>query len=663
MLLRRLSKLLGLILCLLLSWDISAQPNVNLVDLQLKLQQDVTAVDSALTKTRIANYFIYHDLDSASYYIDDVLAGIVSEEYVLPDTFHKHLLVKAWTHQGQQEYATAKEYIYEAIAINRGNMNRDDKLELLMNLGALLVQTRDTSILDFVEREMVHVDTTLSRADYIMYTLLHKYKSAYYAQKEDYHNAINTLLQVANASFLDKIPNYKYGIRTSLSKYLSFIGDLESADKFCVLALKEDLFKHQKKDLFYDLSILHIHKDSLQEAKVFLDSFRNIRPHIKSDKRKMFYAEATINLHEKNWHQAKSQIDSCFQYQSQIENNQDQLELYLLHSNLCDQMKDTASMVACLAKMDSLMLSDSSLFSITNRANVARIKFLHKLSKTDDALTAQFRNYESNNAALIEKKIDPDLIAAVLAFDKEEQDLQMQKLAANNAAQESLLLYTASNLKNALVALVLLIVLVCYFIRRNIIRGKNEYRVELEKIQLERSAIEEKYQLERKAAQEKRQLANQALNEKNRLRLLAQQERRRLEIQQNELKSRIEHIEKSKTELENKLLNSQEPIDKEYILITTKTKVHKIKIDQLKYVIAESDGTRFHLKENSFWVILSLKEVMELLPAEYFVRIFRSTVVNTRFIMAVNSSYVILENGEELAMSRTYREGVRDRVG
>jgi DNA-binding LytR/AlgR family response regulator len=77
---------------------------------------------------------------------------------------------------------------------------------------------------------------------------------------------------------------------------------------------------------------------------------------------------------------------------------------------------------------------------------------------------------------------------------------------------------------------------------------------------------------------------------------------------------------------------------------------------------AENDGTRFYLKDKEFFIIIPLKEVAKQLPDNHFLRIFRSTIVNISYIQLVHSKHIVLENGKELVMSRTYKENVKSTV-
>jgi len=630
---------------------IYGQPNVDYDKLKKKLKsEDKTALDSAYTKIKLANYLIYHDLGEATEYIDAVLDGIEQNDFVLPDTFHRHLLIKAWTHQGKQQFEEANLYVDQAMLVAKDNKSRDDKLELLMNKGALLLQTKDAGLVDFVEQQLLEVDTTLSKADYIMYTLLHQYKSRAYALEEDYERAIRTLLKVSDSKFLDKIPSYKYGVRSALSAYTSFLGDKETAVKQLENALQDELFKHQKKQAYYDLCQLKLESDSLASAIKYLDLFHELTPHTRVDRRDYHYLSAAIQKQNMKHALSTSHIDSALLLQDGIQNNQKLLDVILLKSKLCEKMKHKQGMAFCIHMLDSLMAADNRLATTLNSTRVSKVRMLNMFLQSDTSYARDFATYDSLNTALIQKKMDPDLVAALLDFDNDEQQYQINQLAQTNARKDTHLGVQSARLEYAFGSIFTMALIFGFIYFRNAKQKR-------ETAQRAKEEIAEA----NKIVQEKRLQAEKAAAEKSRLAALALAERKRLQEKQNELKMRVSQIEQSNQELENQLNTSQNRSG--FITINTRTKVHKIKIDQLMFVSAESEGTRFYLKDKNFLILVSLKAVAKLLPDYHFVRIFRSTVVNIEFIQAVNSKYIVLENGEELVMSRTYKEEVKRRVG
>ncbi len=669
-----ITSLCSLFIILIFPFVLLAKEPQQILELKTKLNnRDSTALDAALTKIDIANHYIYHDLDSATVYINHVIQGLTNEAFILPDTFYRHFLIKAWTHQGKGELTKAKLYMNKAIDKAQYNKSRDSQLELIMNYGSLLVQTRDPGILDFVSRELPKVDTTLGQADYVLYSLLHQYESQAYAQQERYEQAIRSLLKISSAQFLKKVPNYKYGIRSSLSKYMSFMGDESTAAIQLEGALKDTLFKHQKRQVYFDLCELKLKVDSLTVAEKYLSSFKGYAGNTNQDKRDYHYLMSKIAHLKGDSIAAYNNINLAQRYQMEIEDNQKLLDIILLKAAFNEKAESVDEIGACVTQLDSLLRADKSLATSINMIQVSRFKLLHKFLESDQSLASDFAAYEASQANLINKKIDPDLIAAVLDFDNKEKSHEINQLTQANAIKDLHLEKQSSRLKWTIGFLTLLSMVSIGLYRINLERKRKNERIIAEKQVLEKKAAEKKLLAEKALAEkkrlaeetivEKKRLAEEATAEKIRLEHLAAAERKRLEEQQNKLKNRVNLIEQSKLNLEKELAATRNSNKIDSITINTPTKVHKIKTDQLMYVAATNDGTKFYLKDSSFWVVMPLKDVLKQLPESQFIRVFRSTVVNVDFITAVNSKYIVLENGQELAMGRTYKDEVRKRVG
>ena len=611
----------------------------------------LSPLDAALTKVKLANSYIYHDLDSATAYIDDVLLGMDNETYILPDTFHRHLLIKAWTHQGKGEYTEAKSYLNKAIEKAQLSQNRDTHIELVMNLGALMVQTRDDGTLDFVRNELTKVDTTQGKSDYILYTLLHQYESKVYAQQEEYEQAIKTLLKVSSAKFLKKIPNYKYGIRTALSRYIAYMGDHTTAAKELELALTDRLHRHQKKDLYYELTDLKIKEDMLEVADRYLNLYAEMTPHTDANKRDMNYLAACLQYSKGDFERAIVFIDSSLHYQQFIQDHQKHLEGMLVKASLCEKKKDPLHLEGCILGIDTLLSQHEYLKTTKNLVEVKRIKLLYKLLNPTASVIEEFHAYEEMNAKLVGTKINPQLVAAVLAFDNQEKQYEIDQLLQTKELQISSMETQANMLNMSVACGLFFMALSGLYWWISLSRKRKSEELALAKAE----AIEQAQQqnaLKEKAERERRLVVEEA-----------ERERKQLLAQQKALESRVDNVESKKSELESRLKRTSASQQESNIIFSSKTKTYKIKTKQFMYAVAEKDGTRIYLSDKNLWLVIPLKEVLQHLPTEQFVRVFRSTVVNVDYINAVNSKYIVLENGEELALSRTYREEVRKRVG
>ena len=88
-------------------------------------------------------------------------------------------------------------------------------------------------------------------------------------------------------------------------------------------------------------------------------------------------------------------------------------------------------------------------------------------------------------------------------------------------------------------------------------------------------------------------------------------------------------------------------------------KVHIIDFDDILYVTAEDNGARVISVNGVFWSPSKLKEITLTLPNERFVRVFRSTVVNINKLKWINHSTLMMQNGDELKIGRTYKSDIQ----
>ena len=89
--------------------------------------------------------------------------------------------------------------------------------------------------------------------------------------------------------------------------------------------------------------------------------------------------------------------------------------------------------------------------------------------------------------------------------------------------------------------------------------------------------------------------------------------------------------------------------------------IHVMAPEDILWIESDGDYVRLHLTEKSRFVRMSLLKMMEKLDPAHFVRIHRSTIVNTRFVAKlrphINGEYfVALDSGQELKLSRGYRD-------
>lgn len=103
------------------------------------------------------------------------------------------------------------------------------------------------------------------------------------------------------------------------------------------------------------------------------------------------------------------------------------------------------------------------------------------------------------------------------------------------------------------------------------------------------------------------------------------------------------------------------------LLIRAGGRVVFLAYDEIEWIDAAANYVRVNAGKASYMLRSSIGSIAQKLPAEQFVRIHRSTVVNARMIKELhpcNSGefIVILRNGKELSCSRGYRAGLRNLI-
>lgn len=120
------------------------------------------------------------------------------------------------------------------------------------------------------------------------------------------------------------------------------------------------------------------------------------------------------------------------------------------------------------------------------------------------------------------------------------------------------------------------------------------------------------------------------------------------ESEVEELKLKLKELSQSKSRLK---------IPREFITLKSKA---LIKLEDIRYI--QSDGPYIEIfladKEKPEIDRNSLKGILEELPPEEFIQVHRSYIVNIEFIKAFYATKIILQDGTEVNVSRSFKEEV-----
>ncbi len=98
------------------------------------------------------------------------------------------------------------------------------------------------------------------------------------------------------------------------------------------------------------------------------------------------------------------------------------------------------------------------------------------------------------------------------------------------------------------------------------------------------------------------------------------------------------------------------------IKIKSRDKIHNLNLDDIKYVKAEDNGVRIFYEESSLWLDISLKHFENLSENNDFIKIYRSTVVNLKYVEWINHVTLRLKGDIELKIGRAYKKIILQRI-
>lgn len=94
----------------------------------------------------------------------------------------------------------------------------------------------------------------------------------------------------------------------------------------------------------------------------------------------------------------------------------------------------------------------------------------------------------------------------------------------------------------------------------------------------------------------------------------------------------------------------------DFLFVKSDRKHYKIATDSILYIEGLKDYIRIHTASEKIIVLENMKNILEKLPANQFVRIHRSYIIPLNKIKVIEGYRVQLTNGEYLAIGETYRK-------
>ena len=101
----------------------------------------------------------------------------------------------------------------------------------------------------------------------------------------------------------------------------------------------------------------------------------------------------------------------------------------------------------------------------------------------------------------------------------------------------------------------------------------------------------------------------------------------------------------------------------ELLFVKNNSQLVKLDINKTLYVEALKDYVVIHTENADYTIHSTMKDIEKKLPKAHFVRVHRSFIVNIHKISAIQSSALLLENGDkEIPIGGSYKDQIGDRI-
>lgn len=144
-------------------------------------------------------------------------------------------------------------------------------------------------------------------------------------------------------------------------------------------------------------------------------------------------------------------------------------------------------------------------------------------------------------------------------------------------------------------------------------------------------------------------------------------------VDANDLKAAVQKVERKMSEggslehIANLLRNIKQPSGSQKIALPQREGYEFVEVSSILYCKAEGAYTKVWLEDKrSMLISRALGDVEELLPPDMFQRIHHSSLVNISYIsqfLRTDGGYVVLDNGEKLAVSKSKKDSLMERLG
>lgn len=117
----------------------------------------------------------------------------------------------------------------------------------------------------------------------------------------------------------------------------------------------------------------------------------------------------------------------------------------------------------------------------------------------------------------------------------------------------------------------------------------------------------------------------------------------------------FERFEKAFQKAFSKYKTNQQTNVDDHIFVYAEYKMTKISLQEILFIESLDDYIKIHLSnEKPVMTLMSLKKIIEKIPASQFIRIHRSYIASIKYLSQLSGRKVKLTNGAELPVSERY---------
>jgi len=624
-------------LCLVFSHSAFTAEVENLNDLLTIL--DTAKSDSVKihTEVKLANYYIYRQLDSAEYYIDLVLDNPRTEG-VLPKGFYLHKLIKAWVYQGNGKLRDAKKYMQEANLIVSDHNNRKASMEIKLNLASILVDLKDEEAIDFIDKYLVFLDTTSQVDDEKLCWLLAKQlKARSLSYRGDFKSALEEMVSTQKASFIDKFPQKKFGTLKAISIYLKKIGDLELSEKYLREAIAQPIqFEYEHKFILFHLSELFIATNRIDSCQFYLEKANKLRPFNNWECYHYFYLQAKMEYNRKDYPHASTHIAKAKNCAKDMQDNEIKLQMLLLEASILCKKDDWVTVKNLLSECQQIIQQNPILNTLDIKTTLSIISLKIKLRKYDKNLIKDVEQVVELNKEKNQLVSDKKLKEIMVKFQATQKEQENQLLKKSIVIEKEKSRYKTLGIVGASIVTILSLLLLFFY--RKLLKITKKYNDSL---------ITKNLGLKSD---------NQSLEKDKGVLLL---EKEALIFEKEELTG-------LNTELQEQIKQHKSnppPQPLSDIQVVGINKTHLVDPATIKYVTAYQDGSQFNLTADlkDIWSPTKFKDTLRSLEkSSQFVQIGRSTIINKSHVESIASNFLTTNDGEKHKIGRTYKKQITD---